>query len=287
MTFKQLERISEALKELENLKKAPNAKSIYHLNENLSNFLGKDFQMPSLIVSVNIMYNSNSTKEDMLSDIERIKSTLEGMIAQRDNYALANELIDIISEGKLLNDDSESRQKFIAKVFYAYNDVIKFDKSIEGIAKKSIEYKSSWDFLSEQSEYVVNIEVLQGVIHKLKLYAESLLTEGEKKKTTQKMSPVVINNSPVVNATANVTNEVSIDISIVFNNARQQAEDSGLPDEQYKALMEKIDELETIAKSKETKGKRWGKIKEVMKWLVEQGIQVAGILLPAMAQSIV
>ena len=50
--------------------------------------------------------------------------------------------------------------------------------------------------------------------------------------------------------------------------------------------MDKISELEELSKSKESKGKRWQKVKEFMKWLVEQGIQVAGVLLPVLAHTI-
>lgn len=45
MTFKQLEKIREALSELEILKKTPDARKIYHLDENLSYFLGKIIQV--------------------------------------------------------------------------------------------------------------------------------------------------------------------------------------------------------------------------------------------------
>ncbi|MCM1009168.1 MAG: hypothetical protein NC485_14865, partial [Ruminococcus flavefaciens] len=69
--------------------------------------------------------------------------------------------------------------------------------------------------------------------------------------------------------------------------AQRQAEDAGLPDEQYAQVLKKLEELENIAKSKESKGKRWQKAKEIMKWLVEQGIQVASIVVPVLASSII
>ena len=55
---------------------------------------------------------------------------------------------------------------------------------------------------------------------------------------------------------------------------------------QTQELFDKLSELEEIAKSKESKGKRWAKAKEVMKWLVEQGIAAASILLPVLSESI-
>ena len=50
--------------------------------------------------------------------------------------------------------------------------------------------------------------------------------------------------------------------------------------------MEKIKEIEEIAKSKENKGKRWAKAKNILKWVAEQGITVAGIVLPLLAPMI-
>lgn len=42
---------------------------------------------------------------------------------------------------------------------------------------------------------------------------------------------------------------------VVIENARQKTEGFGLPNEQCKAVMKKITELEELAKSKQSKGK--------------------------------
>ena len=90
--------------------------------------------------------------------------------------------------------------------------------------------------------------------------------------------------NPSITATASAS--ATVDISAIFENARQRVEDEGLSDLQAKEILEKIAELEEIAKSKESKGKRWSKAKEIMKWLVEQGIAAAGILIPVLSESI-
>lgn len=61
---------------------------------------------------------------------------------------------------------------------------------------------------------------------------------------------------------------------------------SMLMKQQFDILIKKLNELEEIGKSKESKGRRWQKAKEVMKWLVEQGIQVAAIVVPVLATCI-
>ena len=81
-------------------------------------------------------------------------------------------------------------------------------------------------------------------------------------------------------------NETNITIENIFENARQQIEDAGLSNVQSKELLDKLLELEEIAKSKESKGKRWVKAREVMKWLIEQGIAAANILIPVLSESI-
>ena len=81
-------------------------------------------------------------------------------------------------------------------------------------------------------------------------------------------------------------NDTVITIEAVFNNARQQIEDAGLPDAQIQDLYDKLSQLEEISKSKESKGKRWAKAKDIMKWLVEQGIAAAGIIIPVLSEVI-
>ena len=116
------------------------------------------------------------------------------------------------------------------------------------------------------------------------MYAQEVL-DGRKSSNKKSTAPsVVINNNPSITATASAS--ATVDISAIFENARQRVEDEGLSDLQAKEILEKIAELEEIAKSKESKGKRWSKAKEIMKWLIEQGIAAAGILIPVLSESI-
>ena len=241
MTFKQLEKIREALSELEILKKTPDARKIYHLDENLSYFLGKDYPSPSLLIGVDIMYDNASKKEDMLSDIDRIKSVLEGMIAQSSNYSLANEIIDVINEGKGVGKDYSSRQQFISKVYFSYGDYIKLDPLLISVAKDSIVRKSALDIDFGDTETTVDDVVIQSVIAKLEQYAESLLQKKEAVPSTKKSNPTVVVNN-IATATANV----NIDISIEIEKAIKQVEDACLPDEQEKEVLAKIQKLKEI-----------------------------------------
>ena len=91
-------------------------------------------------------------------------------------------------------------------------------------------------------------------------------------------------NNPSISATASAN--ATVDISIVFENAIKQVEDACLPDAQEKEVLAKIQELKDIMESKESKGKRWAKIKDFFRWVAEQGIQVASIIVPLLANTV-
>lgn len=279
MTYKQLERIRQALCEIEEIRKSPDAKEISRLDENLSNFLGQEYPRPSLVTGIDIIYGSDSTTEDLHSDIDKIKSTLEGMIARDSNCSMASEIINVIDEGKAVGEDYSSRQQFIAKAYFSYGEYIKFDSSLITIAQESVVRKSAFDF--GETETSIDDVVIQSVIAKLQQYAESILHRRETSSLSKKGSPTV-----VVNNMATATNNVNIDISIDIERARKQVKDACLPDAQEKEVIAKIDELKNIMESKESKGKRWAKIKNFFKWVAEQGIQVASILVPLLANAI-
>lgn len=189
----------------------------------------------------------------------------------------------MIFEGEHIEQSYEAIQKYISKVFYSYGDYIKLDKSIIAVANKSIktDVDIDWGFKEENT---IDFTVVEGIVRKLRVYAQEVL-DGRKSTRKKSSTPsVVINNNPSITATASAS--ATVDISAIFENARQRVEDEGLSDLQAKEILEKIAELEEIAKSKESKGKRWSKAKEIMKWLIEQGIAAAGILVPVLSESI-
>lgn len=280
MTYKQLERIRQALCELDDIRKSPNAKKIDHLDDNLSNFLGKEYPSPWLAVHLDLMNENDTAEEDMLSDIDKIKATLEGMLARDRNYSLVKEIIDLIDEGKAVGDDYSSRQQFIAKAYFAYGKNIMFDSSLIAIAQESIVRKSTMDIDLGEIETSIDDVVIQGVIAKLQQYAESILHQREETLSSKKESPSVI-----VNNTNTATNNVNINIPIEIENAIKLVEEECLPDAQEKEVLAKIQELKNIMESNESKSKRWTKIKNFFKWVAEQGIQVASIIVPLLAKA--
>lgn len=282
LTLKQIEKIRETIRILENLKDKPTPQKINEVDSNLENFFHDQYKSPSLSITAYFLYDTSITKGDMINDIESIIATLEGMIAVDPQALQIAEIIDLIDEGdSCVGQNFNKKQKFLAKVFYTYSGKIDFDKSIEDVARRSINSTDGIQIDLGLGEKRIDDIVISGVVSKLRVYAQTVI---DRKTTTEKTDkkPIIINNNATANAT--VINNNAIDLSVVFQNARQKVDDEGLSDLQTKEITEKLNELEKLMNSSESKGNKWTKIKDVMKWLVEQGITVAGIIMPVLTE---
>lgn len=283
MTLQQIEKIKATISELENLKTKPTPTDISRVDSSLENFFHELYKSPYLNISNYFAYDMEITKEQMLADIDDIVSVLNGMLALDPKAAQISDVLELIFEGEHIEHSYEAIQKYISKVFYSYGDYIKLDKSIIAVATRAIktDVDIEWGFKEENS---IDYTVVAGILRKLRIYAQEVL-EGKKESTKKASAPsVVINNNPSISATASAN--AAVDISIVFENAVRQVEDACLPDAQEKEVLAKIQELKDIMESKESKGKRWAKIRDVFKWVAEQGIQVASIIVPLLATTI-
>ena len=283
MTLQQIEKIKATISKLENLKTKPTPTDISRVDSSLENFFHELYKSPYLKISNYFAYDMEITKEQMLADIDDIVSVLNGMLALDPKAAQISDVLELIFEGEHIEHSYEAIQKYISKVFYSYGDYIKLDKSIIAVATRAIitDVDIEWGFKEENS---IDYTVVEGIFRKLRIYAQEVL-EGKKESTKKASAPsVVINNNPSISATASAN--AAVDISIVFENAVRQVEDACLPDAQEKEVLAKIQELKDIMESKESKGKRWAKIRDVFKWVAEQGIQVASIIVPLLATTI-
>ena len=283
MTLQQIEKIRATISALENLKTKPTPTDISRVDSSLENFFHELYKSPYLNSSNYFAYDVEITKEQMLADIDDIVSVLNGMLALDPKAAQITDVLELIFEGEHIEQSYEAIQKYISKVFYSYGDYIKLDKSIIAVATRAIktDVDIEWGFKEDNS---IDYTVVEGILRKLRVYAQEIL-DGKKESTKKVSAPsVVINNNPSISATASAN--ATVDISIVFENAVRQVEDACLPDAQEKEVLAKIQELKDIMESKESKGKRWTKIKDFFKWVAEQGIQVASIIVPLLATTI-
>ena len=209
-------------------------------------------------------------KNDKIS----IRNFLESLLAQDENASTMLDILSLIEEGEQSKSDSDTMEKYISKVFYAYSGKISFDKMTEAIATAPQEVLGFK--MLQASE-----EMVDGVITKLNTYAAELSRPKQSNKPSVQ-NKQEINFQPQIHVESK--SETKINIEVVFKTARQKVADEGLSDAQSKELIDKINELEVLSKSSESKGNKWTKIKETMKWLVEQGIAVAGILMPVITE---
>ena len=268
MTFNEIEKTKLFLEEVETIK---NYDDMLKFKGELNGFYGAKF---NLNLRIKTRLNAESyAPVDIEIDKSCIKSFLEGVLATDDNTSIVCDLINLMREGESAKNDSRASTKYVAKIYHAYSGVIQFDKTIESIAASAV--------LPDFYAFKADSYMIDGVIAKLKNYAISILQKPSK---TKGVSPIQINTYSSSNSSASADNKLSIEN--IFAVARSKVEDEGLADAQLQDVLKKINEIEEIAKSMDSKGKRWNKAKEILKWVVEQGIQVASIVLPLLAPMI-
>ena len=274
MTFKQIEKTRSLLLRIDS---ANGLREMQELASEVVAFYGDEFTTRLKITTWNTTdtYSQVYEKTDKIS----IRSFLEALLAQDINAFAVIDILNLIEEGMQAKSNEELREKYVSKVFYSYSDKITFDKMTEAIATAPQE---ALNF----SMYQVSEEMIDGIITKLKAYATFL---SAPKQSAENNAPSVqnkqeINFQPQINI--ETKNETNITIEAVFDKARQQVKDACLSDDQEKEVLAKIQELKDIMDSKESKGKRWAKIKDFFKWVAEQGIQVASIIVPLLVNTV-
>ena len=268
MTLAQIEKTRDFLQEVDQIE---DFQSMEIFTGELDAFYNDDF---SLYLKIYTWNTADSYENSYLEkDKAMIKSFLESLIAKDDNYSQVCEILDLIAEGESLVNNIPQRKKFISKVFHAYSGRIIFDKAIESIVSTPNDFFGIGSTVDTEG-------MVPGIICKLRDYVRDICTPKQSEVCVQPL--VQVNNTAMSNASA----YIQIDISTLIVQAYRKAEDEGLPDAQLKEIQEKLSEIEEVAKSNESKGKRWQKAKEILKWVAEQGIQVAAILMPVLAQTI-
>lgn len=80
-----------------------------------------------------------------------------------------------------------------------------------------------------------------------------------------------VENKNIINNTMNIS----------FEDARKTINDmSSLPENEIEEIQNKINAIEEIVDSKDSKSKKWTKAKEIVKWISDKGVDVGITLLP-------
>lgn len=120
-------------------------------------------------------------------------------------------------------------------------------------------------------------ENLENMIGKLEGYKQDLdLRAYEIFNGTSSSGVKIYNNNKNSNSNINIiTNTVN------FNAVLQNIKDNeSLTEEQTKEALQKLEELKTIHKSKDSKKTKWAKVKPIMIWLADKSVDVGIAFLP-------
>lgn len=162
---------------------------------------------------------------------------------------------DIEACEKQLSDKKGSQRLFEALIA-RYNTVYhNFDKEIIVSGKSS--FGDEFDYRPE----------INSIKEKLKM----ILVTGILKDENIRSSFINITNS----------NENNVNINISFEDARQKIEAmTGLSDAETQDALEKVNFIEKVIESKESKKSKWQKLKPILLWVADKSVDIGIALLP-------
>ena len=278
MTLHHIKQIRDYTSRAKKLKSNPNINSICDLNNQIRAFLGESYLPFKLSSELARFYGNSRTSAEMQADLDSIIAALAGKISECSKSNEIQKILDDIEEIEcIIPSGIESRFECVSRIYHSYCAIMDFDDGIKNAARYADGAGLSAGEYSEATP-----SMLKGLQLQLNRYAEKLC---ENKPLEETKTPLIqVTNNPTISATA--ANNISIDISIEIENAIKQVENACLPDAQEKEVLQKIQELKKIVESTESKKSKWTKIKDFFKWVAEQGIQVASIIVPLLATTI-
>lgn len=267
MTFQQIKKTRDLLKRIDEVS------SFQDMEVFLSEIRGFFGIIFSLNLEIKVKNTEGSYTDLYLErDKAQIRAFLESQLANDNKASSILDILDLIEEGENTTIGRVPIKDYVSKVYHMYYGKIVFDKATEKVATSPQ--------LHGLGQLPLDKSLLLGTVTKLKDYALELCSPRQE--SNHSVPVFSISNYTSANATASA----NVDVVVAIQQAKQKTEDAGLSDDQYKDVMSKLSEIEEIAKSNESKGKRWQKAKEILKWIAEQGITVAGIVLPLLAPMI-
>lgn len=276
MTFEQIKFAIEMIRKFENQKKDTCYEAMDSLLDR-TKFYFTEINFQKLYPYTYYKNKDDLSREDFISDCNAIIFTLEGMLAKDKNYPYVRSIMKDIESYKKCKSD-KSVKETIKKIYYSYSDRIKFSKVIEKIILDDAKNEISLAFGNKGFDRTL----LDGMLKNLETYANEICSEKPKQEPTRKerKQETTIN----INNNNNFSSKVNLNVAI--ENTIEELENACLSLDQEKQVKEKIEELENIIKSKESKKTKWTKFCSILKWVAEQGIQVASIIVPLISSAI-
>ena len=158
--------------------------------------------------------------------------------------------------------DSIQAEKLIDKIISVFGNQI---KDIEHGLDTYSHYLGEREY-----DYLGDIEKLRGKLSLL--FAQ---TRKDEQRSFNKPGIVVNNNNTNTNR-----NTVNVDVSVIFQKARGDIEtNESLSELEIQEVLQKINEIEEIYKSKDSINKKWFSLRPTMEWLGTKGLTIATTIL--------
>lgn len=192
------------------------------------------------------MSKESMIKRDIQSDIDKIKGVLQSNSSIQE---LTN--IHMYIDGKY-----QSKISNWGLSQYSWNDKLGFN----------------YEFLGEDSLK----HNLNNMTNKLEGYLQDY-----------RLLPLASSSSPTIKFINNNTNNNEIKVEIDFTNLINKINDmESLTETETNDAIEKVKEIEKIYKSKDSKKKKWEKIKNILIWLADKSVDLAIAYLPIITNSL-
>lgn len=238
----------------------------------LDSLIDKKLIKPTLVKSGNIenyIYKINE------SGIEFYNRESDGMNTISNIEKMINDDIKKLDDVKSMN--YEEKKDYYIELTSKYHNVINsFGNGLYGYCKNIDFYKEDID----EESLIINFKRIKAMLTTFKV-------NGFKNfKDTKLNQPIINNTMTSTNNNNNInTNTNNNDIDFIFKNARENIEKmNSINDEELKEILLKIDKIEEILKSKDTKRDKWNKLKPLLLWVTDKGADVAISLLPLFLQ---
>lgn len=151
-----------------------------------------------------------------------------------------------------------------------------FANSVDRTNKESQCYAKNAESLF--SEFVDLLTQTLQIIRKEMTHIQSKSQIKEENNHLQDLP--IINFCPNIINNVNTSIEVDSKVSVLIDKAKEQVSELNLNNEKFQEVLQKLEELNSTVNNTNSKEQRWGKIRGVLKWLAEQSIQIADIIIP-------
>lgn len=214
---------------------------------------------------------------DYRPELNAIKEKLEVLLAVNEtNLKESDSLYEFKKQFK--NDLKELDQTLMEVERYSLDKlnekyrilIAKYSKIVPNFGDNIIGYRRSDGFYFDVDKDDIKNN-LKNMYEKMNIFMK-LGFMGLDKDESRKTPLLQINNN----------NQNNIEVNLTFEQLKEKAENlTSVKDEEIDEILNKINEIEEICKSNDRKAKKWEKIKNILIWIMDKGVDVAIQLIPS------